>query len=565
MFWKNKLKTISPIRDITDLPNYGFMFFLRNMGVFKVSFFILTAVSIASATIGFLATYLISDILTNISSLSIQKVLFFYFPIFLGLKIIIETLDFFTRKYAESFPKIYTDLLKLRFYKTLLTFNFLKVFNYSKERLIMLIDRYVGGVASFLGEWVWSTPESLTKLVIITIILFIQNPFILLANILFLTLYMLFAFKLSKKYAVVEREYTNRIIENEPITQSFLLNLNTVKRLGITDFFELIYKRNTNKVWERFKDVRDEHSIRWFIQLNIYNIIYAGTFFYGVYQVVTGILPLGFLILIKWSYDNLWQITVHFIGVFVGLIQQREGAKIVRQEFSKILIKEDVASKDLSRNWNKIELKDVNINFLNPKGDKIEISVPKLTINRGEKVGIIGESGSGKTTLLYTLLNLYNYSGTYKIDGVDAKNIRFKARDITIINSSDPLFNISILDNILLGRKANNNKLSILLNNLQVSKSFENLNVIIGDKDVHYSSGQLQRIRLLRGLLTNSKIYLLDEPFNGIDKKNKDLIMDFVKKYLKNNTVLLVTHIEDELSIVDKKYKFEGSTLKEVE
>ena len=85
--------------------------------------------------------------------------------------------------------------------------------------------------------------------------------------------------------------------------------------------------------------------------------------------------------------------------------------------------------------------------------------------------------------------------------------------------------------------------------------------MVIGDKDTHFSSGQLQRIRILRGLLTDSEVYLLDEPFNGIDNFNKAKIMKFLLEYIKDKTVVLVTHNKEELKLVKKNYQFKENTL----
>jgi ABC-type bacteriocin/lantibiotic exporter with double-glycine peptidase domain len=293
----------------------------------------------------------------------------------------------------------------------------------------------------------------------------------------------------------------------------------------------------------------------------LYNVIYIFTFSYGIFQVITGALPLGYLILLQWSYSNLWGIIVHFIGVMVGLVQQRENSKLVNSNFANLGLGTAAAQGRFPKEWDKINLTNISIQIKNQKGLPINIKVPQLSINKRDKIGILGESGSGKSTLLHTLLGLTNYSGKYYIDELDAKELAIKPKNINIINNYEPLFNISIKDNILLGKTVDTDKLDYLMQNLQITRFFKNLDVIIGDKDTHFSSGQLQRLRILRGLLSDSQIYLLDEPFNGIDDENKERIIQFLMGYLKDKTVILVTHNKEELKLVNKNYQFSKNTL----
>ncbi len=565
MLWNKTLRNVDNIKEINNLPYYSFFFVIRNLGSFKTAFFLLTLVRVLSTTAGFYATYLIGDILTNITTLTGKDVFFFYLPLYAGSKVLTESLDYITRRYGEALPVIYTDHLRVRFYKTFLNSNFSKIFNYSKERLMLLVNRYIDGVRNFLDEWVWATPNALTLLVIIMIILYMQSPFVLLFNIGFFSIFMLVASYLSKKYAVVESEYFSQIVKDTPVSQSLMLNVNTIKTQKAEGFFVQSLKRLLLPQWGKFDNIRKEHSHRWYIQLSLYNIVYALTFFYAIFQVVDGQLPLGFLILVKWSYDNLWGIVVHFINIIVGFIQQRENAIIVNEELHKILDYDTDQKSALDNKWTELHIENVEIEIVNKKKQISSISIPEFTVSRGDKIGVVGESGSGKSTLLNMLNNLVTYTGTYTVrvgkNVKDAHNMVFSNKDMVIVNNNDTLFPMSVKDNILFGKKVSDSRFDKLKKGLQLEKVIENTDAIIGDEHVHFSSGQLQRIRLMRGLINDSDIYLLDEPFNGIDKENKGKIMKFIKTFLKDKTVILVTHHEDELAIIDRKYTFKGNRL----
>ncbi len=561
MFWKAKGSSFLKIREVYPLPSYGFAFFFKNLGRYKKIFLLLTLIRILSSSGSFVFALLLGNLLNQISSLTPSRLFMFFIPLFVVIRFSVEILDFFTRKYAEAIPKLYADELKLSFYKTFLNSNWTHLQNFSKEKLTILIDKYTNNVAAFLREWVWNTPDNLVRIVLIAFVLYLQNPFILIINIILVIVLMILALRLSKRYAKVESEYIEEDVELGSLIQNFTINLNSIKRLNIANYFESRYVDGLGKVWEKFKNVRVEHSSRWFIQLMLYNVIYIFTFSYGLFQVISGALPLGYLILLQWSYSNLWGVIVHFIGVMVGLIQQRENTKLVNSKFANLELGNTRSQGSFPKDWKKINLTNISIQIKNQKGLPINVRVPQLSISKNDKIGILGESGSGKSTLLHTLLGQTDYSGRYCVDDQQMASVNIMPGDITLINNNDPLFNISIKDNILLGKSVDSSRLDYLMENLQIIRFFKNLDVIIGDKDTNFSSGQLQRLRILRGLLSDSQIYLLDEPFNGIDDENKEKIIHFLMEYLEDKTVILVTHNKEELKLVNKIYHFQKNIL----
>lgn len=179
-----------------------------------------------------------------------------------------------------------------------------------------------------------------------------------------------------------------------------------------------------------------------------------------------------------------------------------------------------------------------------------------MAIQRGDKLGIIGESGVGKTTVLNLLMNLVDYTGRIDICGKELRDIEFTAKQCTIINSSDPLFKLSLRDNLLLGNQISEKKLHTILAGVKATSFTQNLDTVVGSTEFNLSTGQEQRIRLARGLLQESEILLMDEPFNGIDDETKIEIIEFIKRITKDKTVILVTHNKAELCLVDHVYQF---------
>ena len=190
-----------------------------------------------------------------------------------------------------------------------------------------------------------------------------------------------------------------------------------------------------------------------------------------------------------------------------------------------------------------LELKNININHLkmNLIGDL------NLIVKENEIWTLKGPSGRGKTTLLKYILGIkedaFYYNGNIYLDNIEITSTPSIQRNISMIFQNDFLFpNLSVIDNLKLVNRLDKNKpQSLLVEN--------NLDYLVNRMPSNLSGGELSRILLLRILLLNTKIILLDEPFNGIDKDNKKNIGDFFIKNLINNkkSAILVTHNDDDI------------------
>lgn len=563
MFWENKFENVPPIEDLTNLPSYSHSFLLRNLGPFKISFIILTIVTIVSTTSKFFAIYLISDVLSNIQSINIERLFTYYLPIFLALTLIPEFLDYFKRKYAEAIPLTYMDYFRLRFFKTILSSKFEKIFGYSKEKLIRVVNMYLDGVQKILYDWVCSTVGKMTQLVIVILIIGFLNPVVLLVNAVLIAIFLLISFRISKDFSKFAKEQTNVNVRSDSTIDSFLLNLNALKKNQLGGFFFGKYDVLIGEKWGALRNVRDFHAKRWLLQLVLFNLIHIGTLFYGLYAVSKGTIDLGFVLLIEWAYNQLWGIVVFVIEYRVELLQQKENSQIANETFAQIM-STDESTNIVRSDWEEIHIKNANVEFNKGNGEIVRISIPNFALRKGEKLGLIGKSGSGKSTLLSIILGLVRYEGDFLVDGKQlSKEIQLDTSDFTLIDNDSPFFNISLRENLLLGKNVDPTQLEELLERLKISDFEKNLDKNFGESVSSYSAGQMQRLRLARGILQDTETYLLDEPFNGIDKEVKAEIMDYLKHFFADKTVVLVTHIENELELTDSTYEIRDGVLRE--
>lgn len=172
-----------------------------------------------------------------------------------------------------------------------------------------------------------------------------------------------------------------------------------------------------------------------------------------------------------------------------------------------------------------------------------------LTINKGEKVALVGSSGGGKSTLIQILLGLYPIeSGEISFDNVPVSEIGFeKIRENTAAVLQHPvLFNDTVRANLCLGHELSNEALWQALEIAQLDSTVKNLpeqlETMVGRQGIRLSGGQRQRLAIARMILTQPKLIILDEATSALDTETENNLHTSLQSYLKDKTTLIIAH-----------------------
>ena len=195
-----------------------------------------------------------------------------------------------------------------------------------------------------------------------------------------------------------------------------------------------------------------------------------------------------------------------------------------------------------------IKVKNLTKMFYSKNGTTDVLYNINLNIVKGEIISIIGPSGCGKSTLLDIISNLEKpTTGLIETNG-----------KVGYMFQKDNLLNwLTVLENVLISVKANRK-----VTEKDIKKAEELLKKynLYDFKDFYpnkISGGMKQRVSLIRSLMLNPDILLLDEPFVGLDYQTKILVIDDIYKIIKeeNKTVILVTHdISEAISFSNTVY-----------
>ncbi len=557
---------MTPLPAFDRWPPYAALFVLRNLGPYARSFWLLTLASVLATGMGYGQVIVLSDVLSNIAARSVDDILGRSLPLYLLLVAGTQALDALTRRFSEALPSLVGGWFSQRALCSLFAVDHRQMATLSRERIGSLLSTWRTHVENFLALWFWNTARRLTEIVFVFVTLWQQDPRIFAAGLLGVCLFLGLSLPLSARMAPLAREQTEATVASQALEQDLLLQIPMLQRLSVFGFVaDAVHRRFLQRV-ATMRRVRAFHAHRWLLQLGVFYALYALSLFTALVQIKNGVLAVGFVVTLRYAFDRLLMTLIFVVEQYVDCLQQRADASLLRDELGPLKRTTSTTSTTApapARAWQVLELQDARIRF-RPRGlnDDIVISVPQLTLKRGDRVGILGPSGSGKTTILLQLLGLLPAGQALRVDGVVAQGP--SGVRTSYINSTDPLLKLSLRDNILLGRSVSDERLRQVLDGVGASEWIGDLERQVGDEGTHLSAGQEQRVRLARGLVDDTvDLYLLDEPFSGLDEGTRDRVIDFLDTFLAKKTVVLVTHHSQELRWVQAVHVLEQGTLQE--
>ena len=244
-----------------------------------------------------------------------------------------------------------------------------------------------------------------------------------------------------------------------------------------------------------------------------------------------------------------------------------------------------------------VELTRVTREFMRRKHKFFAVNNVSFALNSGDFVAIVGKSGNGKSTLLNLIAGLLKPThGSVKVCGEeisehtfsDAKMSRLRACDIGFVTQSKTLLqNLTVHDNILLPVQIAASACEVSKSEVSKSaksKSAESKSEISEDlnetralelcKQLHIedllwcypnelSGGEMRRVMIVRALINNPKLLILDEPTGDLDLEHTRIVVKMLREAAKNGVaVLMVTHDVEAARCADRTYTMDFGSLR---
>ena len=270
-----------------------------------------------------------------------------------------------------------------------------------------------------------------------------------------------------------------------------------------------------------------------------------------------GILPVGCLLYMRGSLsaETFLTVIVLSFGVMQPLITAFSYTDDIAQvttivgEVADVLSGEDMRRPEKAEKLpadNSIELKNVRFAY----HDKEVLHGINLKIKPGTVNALVGPSGSGKSTIARRVASLWDVKdGSIELGGVDIRTLPLKdcTSRIAYVSQDNYLFDLSVLDNIRMGKKgASDEEVMAAAEKCGCHEFIMGLEngyqTVCGSSGGHLSGGERQRISIARAMLKDAPIVILDEATSYTDPENEAVIQSALAKLVQGKTVLVIAH-----------------------
>lgn len=187
-----------------------------------------------------------------------------------------------------------------------------------------------------------------------------------------------------------------------------------------------------------------------------------------------------------------------------------------------------------------------------------------ISLKPGQMVGIVGRNGIGKSTLFGLLTGIFQpLSGSVSLDGQPVNQLKRGSLQSLygVVPQDTYLFNMSLYDNILLGRRQLSlEKIDQLAKMLNISDFIRSLpqgfETIAEKNGENFSGGQKQKIGIIRALVHDPQIILLDEATSAIDVETEDTFFQWLAANKAEKIILFISHKPHLLQYADRVIRF---------
>lgn len=184
-----------------------------------------------------------------------------------------------------------------------------------------------------------------------------------------------------------------------------------------------------------------------------------------------------------------------------------------------------------------------------------------MVIEKGQKIGIVGQVGSGKTTLMNIITGFYEIpDGMVLINGEDinkyGKDEIFQKINYAV--QANIILDDTIKSNINIAENLEENEFQDIINKSQLQEDIQSFqekeNTFVGEKGIKLSGGQKQRISIARNLSNIRDINIFDDTLSALDSNTEKIILDNLIHDIGDNTLIVISNKISNVKNLDKIY-----------
>ncbi|HGA0699323.1 TPA: ABC transporter ATP-binding protein [Bacillus cereus] len=400
-----------------------------------------------------------------------------------------------------------------------------------------ILIEYIHAIAQFIGAFIALQHIDIQFILWIT-------PFLFLSA----TVPMLFGEKVRNIASVAQKNHSSVV---EMVSQ-FVKGIQDLRSLQKEKWAIRLFKRVTAQSYKsEVKKTMMQHCIG-VVGTVIETGAYILVLIIGAQKIMRGEIEVGSLIAVLATIEMLF-FPVRYVGDLLIMTQ----VAVASANRTFCFLNKRAADNNVER---AMGIRITNVLFQENDEEKCRIHNIDLQIRPGELVIIVGESGAGKTTLLKLITGLYKPSnGSIAYYGNEAR--------MTTVWQEPRFFRTTITENMYFGEECLENQLeknSELINVTPIIRGLpEGSQTVLHKSGEELSGGERKRLALLRAIVSNPTLIILDEPTAGLDPGNQELVWNMIEGIGRDVTRIVATHDVERAMIADCVVVIKNGTIVE--
>ena len=468
--------------------------------------------------------------------------------IVLVILVIIESLLRYVFSYAtDALGQYVTKDLRIEIFNKIVG---LRVRHFDQTPTGMYITRVINDIESIktiFSEGMLTIIADFIAIIVIVIVMFMTSWQLTLAYLVTLPLMVVATIIFNKKVKVSYQRVRTQLANMNAFLQEHISGMTIIQAFNAQD-------REANK----FKKINKDYT-----KANLDSVFYYAVFFpvvdiisaaalglmvwWGARGIMNETVSLGAMVAFPIYLNTLFRpirmLADKFNSMQMGLV----AAERIFALTDDAAVTEDAGQVFLEEVKGNIVFDHVNFQYV--EGSPILRDV-SFEVPAGKTMAIVGSTGSGKSTIINLLTRFYDYEeGSITLDGVELNTIqKVNLRShISLVLQDVFLFSGSVRDNITL------NNPDITEENIQEASKMldahrfimmlpDGYDFVVSERGHNLSSGQRQLISLVRALVYNPSILILDEATASIDSETEEIVQYAIEKLLEGRSAIIIAH-----------------------
>lgn len=540
---------------------------------YKYKFLVVIILTILISLINTLLPYIIKNAISiteNVSTFNeISSKLIIIVATYMILAIICAIFEYIKEVCLARNTQELTYEIRQKTYQKVISFNMDTFSNMHISTLITRMTADINNIGDFIGRILPMFVSSGIFLFVVLAVMCFINIYFALVMIAFSLLLVAIMYKLGKKMEF----YNRKSIENtEKLNNYFGETFSGINTINLFNIQKERKNELDNYNYEEVDIAKRYFKIQSFLKplesMTKYSIITI-ILYLCIQGKVAGI-DIGIIYVVVSYIDKFFEPLGHTLYHYENLQQGIVSIKRIDELLNKRENFENIYEGE------KEEKLDGNIKFTNVNFEYLEnrpiLKNINFSINKGEKVALVGETGSGKTTIVNLILGFYKInSGNILFDGKNMSDISLESirKNVSFIQQNPFIFNDTIKRNIIVSDCNNltDERITEILKQVGLYEKVKSLKNGIYEKvnDNMFSKGEKQLLAFARAIAKETSIYIFDEPTSNIDVESEVQLKKVIDNLSSDSTVIIIAHRPETIKFANRILKVENGNVLQID